>query len=63
MRVRVDRALCQGHTQCAMAAPDVFELGEDDGLASVPRPEVPEHLEAAVVKAAGRCPERAVILE
>jgi len=63
MRVRVDLELCQGHTMCAMTAPQVFLLSEEDGRAHVPEPEVPEDLEAAVVKAAGRCPERAVVVD
>ncbi len=35
MRVYVDEAICQGHTLCAMAAPEVFHLRDDDGHAYV----------------------------
>ena len=62
MRVRVDDAKCQGHTMCAMNAPQVFELRDDDGHSFVPQERVsPEH-EAGVRAAAEACPERAVVL-
>jgi ferredoxin len=62
MKVRVDADKCQGHTLCAMAAPEVFVLSEVDGHASVRHPEVaPEH-ELAVREAAGTCPEQAIVI-
>jgi ferredoxin len=62
VRVSVDADRCQGHTACAMAAPDVFGLSDDDGHSIVLLPEVPTHLEDAVRKASLNCPERAVLL-
>ena len=62
MRVSVDPDKCQGHTACAMAAPDVFGLDDEDGHSHVLLPEVPAHLEAAVRTAHLNCPERAVLL-
>ena len=60
MRVVVDEHLCQGHTLCAMAAPAVFRLREEDGHAEVDdAPVAPEHEDAAR-RAAQACPERAI---
>ena len=62
MRVRVDPDKCQGHTKCALAAPEVFELSDEDGSATAVFDVVPAEHEAAVRKAAANCPEGAVIL-
>ncbi|MBH0123543.1 ferredoxin [Rhodococcus sp. NPDC003382] len=62
MKVRVDPDKCQGHTLCAMAAPDVFELSEIDGHASVANEEVPADQEEAVKEAARSCPEQAITI-
>lgn len=63
MRVRVDEERCQGHTLCAMAAPDVFGLRDEDGHAFVAVSEfTPEVIESAR-RAAMTCPEQAIIIE
>lgn len=62
MRVRVDDAKCQGHTLCAVNAPQVFELRDDDGHSFVPHQQVAPENEAAVRAAYESCPERAIIL-
>jgi ferredoxin len=62
MKVRVDPEKCQGHTLCAMAAPDAFELSEFDGHSSARFEVVPPELEKAVRDAAATCPEQAIIL-
>jgi ferredoxin len=62
VKVAVDENKCQGHTLCAMSAPTVFELNDDDGHASVVRPDVPADLEGAVRTAQANCPERAILL-
>ena len=62
MRVHVDPAICQGHTLCTLAAPQVFLLAEDDGHAYVASEEVPSELEDAVRKAAATCPEGAITI-
>lgn len=59
MRVQLDTGRCQGHGQCAMAAPDVFVFDEQ-GFAVLQIEDVPEALEAAVRTAVSRCPERAL---
>lgn len=60
MRVYVDPTVCQGHTLCTLAAPQLFLLGEDDGHAYVTSDEVPPELEDAVRRAAATCPEGAI---
>jgi ferredoxin len=62
MKVRVDPDKCQGHTLCAMAAPQAFELSEFDGHSHAVREDVPPELEAAVREAAASCPEQAIVV-
>lgn len=62
MKVKVDGSVCQGHTLCAMAAPEVFQLDEIDGHASVISEDVPPGLEASVQEAARSCPEQAITI-
>ncbi|MBF4997368.1 ferredoxin [Nocardia sp. BSTN01] len=63
MRVHVKADRCQGHTLCAMKAPEVFQLGDEDGHSSAPEPHVPEHLQDAVRAAAATCPELAISVD
>ncbi|GAA2121531.1 MULTISPECIES: ferredoxin [Actinomadura] len=60
MKVKVDLERCQGHTLCAMRAPDVFELDDVDGHSSPVSEEVPADQEAKVLEAVRSCPERAI---
>lgn len=62
MKVRVDPTVCQGHTLCAMSAPDAFELSEVDGHATATFTDVPDDHRAGVRDAARSCPERAIVL-
>jgi ferredoxin len=62
MKIRVDPEKCQGHTLCAMRAPDLFELDEIDGHSSAVTDEVPADQEADAREAARSCPEQAIIL-
>jgi ferredoxin len=62
VRVTVDAARCQGHTLCNLAAPEIFELGEEDGYAYVTQETVEGDLEKLARKAADGCPERAISL-
>lgn len=63
MRVFVDPDVCQGHTLCHLAAPDLFLLREEDGHSYVVSEEVPPDREAAVRKAVATCPEGAIRLD
>jgi ferredoxin len=62
MKVRVDPEKCQGHTLCAMRAPDLFELSEIDGHSSAVSGEVAAGQEAGALEAARSCPEQAISL-
>lgn len=62
MRVEIIADRCHGHQSCAIAAPDIF--GSDDlGNAVVfIDGDVPEDQVAKVRRAAGNCPEQAVLI-
>jgi ferredoxin len=60
MKVRVDPDKCQGHTLCAIAAPEAFVLSDFDGHATARFETVPPELEQAVRDAAASCPEQAI---
>lgn len=61
MRVVVDPDLCEGNARCMEAAPEVFEVGEDD-LSRVRIERPPETLRAKVERAARLCPRQAITL-
>lgn len=63
MKVRVDDTRCQGHTLCAMIAPDAFELDDVDGHAHAVDTRVPDALRDQVTEAAHSCPEQAILIE
>ncbi|MGC7101457.1 ferredoxin [Amycolatopsis lurida] len=60
MKVQVDGTRCQGHTLCAMIAPEVFELDEVDGHSSPVGDTVPADQEEQVREAVRSCPEQAI---
>ena len=62
MKVIVDGSRCQGHSVCNLIAPEIFELDDLDGHASVAVDIVPAELEAKVRRAAANCPEQAIVL-
>ena len=62
MKVSVDGSRCQGHTLCAMIAPDSFELDDVDGHASPTSEVVPADQEDAVNEAVHSCPEQAIVI-
>jgi ferredoxin len=62
MKVVVDRERCRGAGQCALTAPEVFDQSEDDGTVVVLDEEPPPELHAAVVRAAGLCPNSVISL-
>lgn len=63
MKVWVDKDKCQGHTLCAMIAPESFELDDVDGHSSAINEIVPEDQQDAVREAAQSCPEQAIVIE
>jgi ferredoxin len=60
MQVHIDPDVCQGHTLCALAAPEIFLLREEDGHAYVTSADVPSGQEDIVRKAVATCPEGAI---
>lgn len=62
MRVHVDADRCQGHTLCAMIAPDSFVLDDIDGHSSAVTELVPDDQADLVREAAHSCPEQAIII-
>jgi ferredoxin len=62
MRVVVDFDICESNALCMEAAPEVFEVRDDDFL-YVLQEEPPEDLRAKVEEAARRCPKAAIIIE
>ncbi len=61
MRVVVDWDLCESNALCMAAAPEVFELQDDDTLLVLQ--ETPdESLRAKVEAAVRNCPKRAISL-
>ena len=64
MNVRIDNDRCQGHQMCAIAAPEVF--GSDhfgNAVLLIDGHDVPEAAQATTRRAAGNCPEFAIIIE
>jgi len=63
MKVHVDPQRCQGHTLCAMIAPDMFTLSDLDGTSSAMCDVVPSDQEELVQEAARSCPEQAIVID
>jgi ferredoxin len=61
MKVHVDMNLCQSHGECVFAAPEVFDLGDDDVL--VWKEDVSDDLRAKVEEAVEICPMMAIRIE
>jgi ferredoxin len=62
MRVVVDYDLCESNALCMAAAPEVFEVRDDDFL-YVLQDEPSEDLRGKVEEAARRCPKQAITIE
>lgn len=62
MRVVVDYDLCESNALCMAAAPEVFEVRDDDFL-YVLQDEPAEELRTKVEEAARRCPKQAITIE
>jgi ferredoxin len=63
VKVRVDQDRCQGHTLCAMIAPEMFQLSDIDGSSSAITEVVPADQEDLAREAAQSCPEQAILIE
>lgn len=61
MKVLVDLDVCEYHGQCAIAAPDVFDLKDESTLLWDAEPD--EALRADVEAAADVCPTQAISIQ
>jgi ferredoxin len=62
MRVVVDYDLCESNALCMAAAPEVFEVRDDDFLYVLDE-NPPESLRSKVELAVQRCPKQAIKIE
>ena len=60
MQIIADYSLCEGHGQCLLAAPDVFDLPDDADQVVVFDADPDDSLRPAVVSAAAMCPAQAL---
>lgn len=63
MKVIVDIDKCVGAGQCVLAAPEVFDQREDDGLVVLLQESPGPGLREAVQEAAHACPALAITLD
>lgn len=63
MKVLFDRDVCEGHGECVVAAPDIFELDDTGDKAVLLQPEPSEELRDQAIKAVKICPIAALQLE
>jgi ferredoxin len=62
MRISVDTERCCGAGQCVLAAPEIFDQREEDGIVVLLTAEAPPELYAAVEDAAQICPAGVIAL-
>jgi ferredoxin len=62
MKIHVGAARCSGHGVCQLAAPGVFEVG-DEAVVVLLTDSPGEELRGAVEEAVAECPEQALRLE
>jgi ferredoxin len=63
MRIILDEETCIGAGQCVLAAPDVFDQRDEDGIAVLLDESPGDEQRAAVEDAAVRCPALAIQIE
>ena len=62
MKVVVDLKLCEGNMRCQEAAPEVFQVGDDD-KSRVLMDNPPERMREKIKLAARLCPRQAITIE
>jgi ferredoxin len=63
MKITVDFDKCEAHGDCVVAAPELFDLGEDDDVVRVLDAEPGEDLRAKAEMAVKLCPVAAITLD
>ncbi len=60
MKVKIDRELCTGLSNCVAIAPTVFKLDEENKVVLLDPSSVDDHI---LMDAAESCPQNAIIIE
>jgi ferredoxin len=63
MKVIRNASTCTLHGECVMAAPEVFEIRDDEEVVAVLKPEPGEALRTSVENAALACPTTSIRIE
>jgi ferredoxin len=63
MKVTIDMDKCISSGQCVLAAPEVFDQRDEDGLVILLNPSPPAGLAGDVRQAAALCPALAITVE
>jgi ferredoxin len=63
VKVTIDFGKCISSGQCVLAAPEVFDQREEDGLVELLDAAPPAELAADVRQAAALCPALAILVE
>jgi ferredoxin len=63
MKVTIDMDRCVAAGQCVLAAPDVFDQRDEDGVVVLLNPSPPTESADAVRTAAALCPALAITVE
>jgi ferredoxin len=63
MKVLIDQDKCVASGQCVVAAAEVFDQRDDDGIVVLLNPRPPAELADEVRNAANVCPALAIIIE
>jgi ferredoxin len=63
MKVIVDIDVCAAHGDCVVAAPEIFDLGDDDDVVRVINPDPDEALREKAEQAVSDCPVSAIRIE
>ncbi|HET9104208.1 MAG TPA: ferredoxin [Solirubrobacteraceae bacterium] len=63
MKITVDVDVCEAHGECVAAAPEIFDLGDDDDVVTILQPEPGEDLREEALAAQKSCPVDAIRIE
>jgi ferredoxin len=58
----LDTGACDGHAECTLAAPELFELRDGDDIVTVRVPEPGEEFRTQALEAVDACPVRAITI-
>lgn len=63
MKIIIDFDACAAHGDCVVAAPEIFDLGDDDEVVTLLEAEPDEALRPQVQAAADACPMAAIRIQ